>query len=87
MTGLTTGHTPIRGNKEWQPEGQWPIPAGTYTVAEMHQETGYNCQRLAQSYYTSHLWDNQGKVILEGNLGDQFGQYAPVIKSTFPSNT
>ncbi|HOS73499.1 MAG TPA: sulfatase-like hydrolase/transferase, partial [Bacteroidales bacterium] len=25
MTGLHTGHTPIRGNKEWQPEGQWPL--------------------------------------------------------------
>lgn len=23
MTGLHTGHTPIRGNKEIQPEGQW----------------------------------------------------------------
>ena len=26
MTGLHTGHTPIRGNKEWKPEGQWPLP-------------------------------------------------------------
>ena len=29
MTGLHTGHTPIRGNKEWKPEGQWPMPAAT----------------------------------------------------------
>ena len=25
MTGLHTGHTPIRGNKEIQPEGQYPL--------------------------------------------------------------
>ena len=41
MTGLHTGHTPIRGNKEWKPEGQWPMPAETYTMAEMLNEAGY----------------------------------------------
>ncbi|MCK5701718.1 MAG: arylsulfatase, partial [Cyclobacteriaceae bacterium] len=41
MTGLHTGHTPIRGNKEWKPEGQWPMPAATYTMAEMLKEAGY----------------------------------------------
>ena len=41
MTGLHTGHTPIRGNKEWQPEGQWPLPDSAYTLAEMLKEAGY----------------------------------------------
>ncbi|MDN5217413.1 arylsulfatase [Fulvivirgaceae bacterium BMA12] len=41
MTGLHTGHTPIRGNKEWKPEGQWPMPADTYTLAEMLKGAGY----------------------------------------------
>jgi len=41
MTGLHTGHTPIRGNKEWKPEGQWPLPAKSYTVAEMLKAKGY----------------------------------------------
>jgi arylsulfatase A-like enzyme len=41
MTGLHTGHTPIRGNKEWQPEGQWPMPAEAFTLAEMLKESGY----------------------------------------------
>lgn len=41
MTGQTTGHTPIRGNKEWQPEGQWPMPDSTFTMAEMLKEAGY----------------------------------------------
>ncbi|GAB1483159.1 hypothetical protein MASR2M78_19750 [Treponema sp.] len=37
MTGLHTGHTPIRGNKEVSPEGQHPLPANTFTVARMLQ--------------------------------------------------
>lgn len=41
MTGLHTGHTPIRGNKGWNPEGQWPLPADSYTVAEMLKSKGY----------------------------------------------
>jgi len=109
MTGQTTGHTPIRGNKGVDPEGQWPIPDSTYTVAEMLKKAGYvtggfgkwglgypgsegdpnrqgfdefygyNCQSLAHNYYPGHLWDNQKKVILEGNRGDQFGEYSPEL--------
>ena len=30
---------------------------------------GYNCQRQAHSYYPSHLWRNDKKVMLEGNEG------------------
>lgn len=109
MTGQTTGHTPIRGNKEWKPEGQWPMAGETYTLAEMLQQEGYvtggfgkwglgypgsegdanrqgfdefygyNCQRMAHNYYPSHLWDNQKKVVLEGNSGDKFEDYAPEL--------
>ncbi len=41
MTGLHTGHTPIRGNQEVKPEGQSPLPAKTITMAELLQEAGY----------------------------------------------
>ena len=41
MTGMHTGHTPIRGNKEVQPEGQWPMPDDTFTLAEMLKGLGY----------------------------------------------
>ncbi len=41
MTGQHTGHTPIRGNKEWQPEGQWPMNAEAITVAEILKNAGY----------------------------------------------
>jgi arylsulfatase A-like enzyme len=41
MTGLHTGHTPIRGNKEFQPIGQEPLPAESVTVAEVLKQAGY----------------------------------------------
>lgn len=41
MTGMHTGHTFIRGNKEIKPEGQHPLSAESYTLAEMLQEQGY----------------------------------------------
>lgn len=42
MTGQHTGHTPIRGNLEVQPEGQYPIPKTTFTIAELLKENGYS---------------------------------------------
>lgn len=41
ITGLHTGHTTIRGNKEVQPEGQYPIKASDFTLAEMLKNAGY----------------------------------------------
>lgn len=41
LTGLHTGHCPIRANREIQPEGQMPLPAGTMTVAKLLKDAGY----------------------------------------------
>lgn len=41
LTGMHTGHTVVRGNKEIQPEGQYPIPDDTYTLAEVMKKAGY----------------------------------------------
>jgi arylsulfatase A len=41
MTGQHTGHTFIRGNKEWQPEGQYPLASEEFTMAEALKEAGY----------------------------------------------
>lgn len=41
MTGLHTGHTPVRGNKGWEPEGQWPLPASSVTIPELLKTKGY----------------------------------------------
>lgn len=41
MTGLHTGHTPIRGNKELEPEGQFPLPDSTFTLFDLFKQAGY----------------------------------------------
>lgn len=107
ITGTHSGHTPIRGNLELDPEGQFPLPEGSaslfqdfkaagYTTGAfgkwglgyigtsgdpqeqgVDQFFGYNCQKLAHSYYPDHLWENDTRVELdtEGPYGS--GVYAP----------
>ena len=41
LTGLHGGHAPIRGNKELEPEGQFPLPAGAYTLFHLFKDAGY----------------------------------------------
>lgn len=41
MTGLHPGHAQVRNNREAKPEGQWPLAAGTATLARLLQQQGY----------------------------------------------
>ncbi|MBW6481124.1 MAG: arylsulfatase [Bacteroidales bacterium] len=41
MTGLHSGHAPIRGNKEIMPIGQYPLQYGTVTFPMILQKAGY----------------------------------------------
>ena len=41
FTGLHTGHTPIRGNKEIMPEGQHPIPDTLLLLTDVFKAAGY----------------------------------------------
>lgn len=41
MTGLHTGHSYVRGNREAKPLGQLPLPEGTVTVAGLLKQAGY----------------------------------------------
>lgn len=41
ILGLHTGHTPIRGNRELQGEGQTYLPANAETIAEIMKKVGY----------------------------------------------
>jgi arylsulfatase A-like enzyme len=41
FTGQHTGHTPIRGNKQFPPEGQTPLPDSVVTLANILQQNGY----------------------------------------------
>ena len=41
MTGLHTGHSFVRNNRELEVEGQIPLPEGTLTVASLLKKQGY----------------------------------------------
>lgn len=41
MTGMHTGHAAVRGNKQWNPSGQMPLPDSSFTVAEAFKKAGY----------------------------------------------
>lgn len=41
MTGLHTGHTFVRGNREVKPEGQAPMPADIVTIPRLLSDAGY----------------------------------------------
>ena len=42
VTGLHMGHSPVRANREIGAEGQLPLPAGTFTVAQLLKSAGYS---------------------------------------------
>ena len=41
MTGVHTGHSYVRGNREVKPEGQSPMPADIVTIPRLLQKAGY----------------------------------------------
>jgi arylsulfatase A len=41
MTGKHSGHSIVRDNREIKPEGQFPLPANTVTLARLLQQNGY----------------------------------------------
>jgi len=41
LTGLHTGHTSVRGNKSFLPEGQTPLDENVVTIANQLQQHGY----------------------------------------------
>lgn len=41
ITGLHSGHTPVRGNFEVLPEGQYPMPDSLETLAKVMKQAGY----------------------------------------------
>ena len=41
LTGTHSGHTPVRGNLELDPEGQFPLPDGAETIFHDMRKAGY----------------------------------------------
>ena len=63
--------------------GKWGL-GGPGTVSEptkmgFNRFYGYNCQRIAHSYYPPHLWSDNTRVLLPENADKQRGTYAPKL--------
>jgi arylsulfatase A len=70
MTGLHSGHAPVRGNWEIQPEGQLPLPADTVTVAEILKTAGYATAVMGK--WGMGMFDTTGSPLKQG-FDHQFG--------------
>jgi arylsulfatase A len=64
MTGLHTGHCPIRANREVQPEGQKPLPEETITVAQVLKSAGYATPCMGK--WGMGMFDTSGSPLKKG---------------------
>lgn len=64
MTGLHSGHSPIRANREVQPEGQKPLPGETITVAQLLKNAGYATAVMGK--WGMGMFDTTGSPLKKG---------------------
>ena len=65
MTGLHSGHSPVRGNWEIaKGEGQFPLPAETVTVAEILKGAGYATACMGK--WGMGMFDTTGSPLMQG---------------------
>ena len=64
MTGQHMGHTPIRANREIQPEGQMPLPEGSVTVAKILKDAGYTNACIGK--WGLGMFDTSGSPLKNG---------------------
>ncbi len=65
MTGLHSGHCPVRGNWEIaKGEGQYPLPAETVTVAEILKPAGYATACMGK--WGMGMFDTTGSPLKQG---------------------
>ena len=64
ITGLHSGRSPIRANREIKPEGQKPLPAGTHTVAKLLKANGYATACMGK--WGMGMFDTTGSPLKNG---------------------
>jgi len=70
MTGLHSGHAPVRGNWEMHPDGQLPLPTETVTVAQVLKTAGYATAVMGK--WGMGMFDTTGSPLKKG-FDHQFG--------------
>lgn len=70
ITGLHSGHAPVRGNWEMPVEGQLPLPAETVTVAQILKSAGY--ATAVAGKWGMGMFDTTGSPLKKG-FDHQFG--------------
>ena len=58
------GHSPVRANREVQPEGQLPLPEGTLTVAQLLKSEGYATACIGK--WGMGMFDTTGSPLKRG---------------------
>lgn len=64
MTGLHTGHCPIRANRRIAKEGQFPLTAEQYTVGQFFKERGYATAAIGK--WSMGFFDTTGSPLKKG---------------------
>jgi arylsulfatase A-like enzyme len=64
VTGLHMGHSPVRANREAQPEGQFPLPGSTVTVAQVLKGAGYDTACVGK--WGMGMFDTTGSPLKKG---------------------
>ncbi|MDP3068795.1 MAG: arylsulfatase [Opitutaceae bacterium] len=64
ITGLHSGHAPVRGNWEVPVEGQLPLPANTVTVAKILKSAGYATAVMGK--WGMGMFDTTGSPLKQG---------------------
>ena len=64
FTGLHCGHCPVRGNYEVAPEGQFPLPDETVTIAEVAKSAGYATSTFGK--WGMGFWGTSGSPANQG---------------------
>jgi arylsulfatase A-like enzyme len=64
ITGLHSGHSPIRGNFAAVPEGQQPLPASVVTIGEVAKAAGYTTGVFGK--WGMGFFDSPGSPLKQG---------------------
>jgi arylsulfatase A len=73
LTGLHTGHTAVRGNKPFAPEGETPLPDSVVTVVKLLQQNGYATAAFGK--WGLGFYSNSGSPLKKG-FDKFFGYYS-----------